>query len=576
MAALDEPSGSVPDASVGGGIDASGGGGPPDLPAAEPIAIGDDVYRKGKYIKKTAEKIASMIEDRSGPDDQYYAGKHLRNAAIKISTAIGENHEYKQHGQLERVYRPLLMIHHALKGKRTLTRRPSGSDQDGVGKVRVAFIKGSFSCKRPYFIVEVDGHEERTAPALTRTPQWGEGALQHTEFELFVFDPSSDIRIWLFDDAEVHHELPIGRVTIPIKFLCTDALLPMPRPAHRAEFTVMPATKQWSPLLEARYTEAVPHVPGSGMVKPKQELGSIELEFQLTLTAPYSDSLGLLAAYAHATPSGAVQEDAAHSDSEDAGDVPQEEQSPQRLDPKILRGNIRRLKRVLGRPALLSGQQVFAMPVVLFWMCFHARLHHLPWYVFGINLASGIFDHHRIAERSGEMILWEDEVGERDMPKGIGLLLRLKSLLGKLQEILGKAATVLERRQNVMNFADAPITVVATGCTACLATVTSTILYVVPIRTLCFLVGNALLLPHLIREARRKDADKQAAIGGPAVGRAATSVSPAPAVVQNRLRLARACLAHLLRALSNVISRVPDGKDLAHEYFCKQAVLTLR
>merc|ERR1719447_1893298 len=72
----------------------------------------------------------------------------------------------------------------------------------------------------------------------------------------------------------------------------------MPLPAQQLWFHFLPATKQGSPDLKARYTEAVPHVPGSGMVKPVKDLGCVEMLIELKLTAPGHTRFGLLAAYA--------------------------------------------------------------------------------------------------------------------------------------------------------------------------------------------------------------------------------------------------------------------------------------
>ena len=59
----------------------------------------------------------------------------------------------------------------------------------------------------------------------------------------------------------------------------------------------------------ARYNEAVAGVPGSGMARPKQELGEIEISLALQLDAPASAMLGLIACYAHTPPAGAVEEE---------------------------------------------------------------------------------------------------------------------------------------------------------------------------------------------------------------------------------------------------------------------------
>ena len=44
----------------------------------------------------------------------------------------------------------------------------------------------------------------------------------------------------------------IGRVVIPLRHMCTDDILPKPRPLFRARYRVTPASKQGSQVLQAR------------------------------------------------------------------------------------------------------------------------------------------------------------------------------------------------------------------------------------------------------------------------------------------------------------------------------------
>ena len=47
------------------------------------------------------------------------------------------------------------------------------------------------------WIVELDGNERRTAVATCDTPVW-----EGEDFVLPVHDPSSDLRLFLFDDGD--------------------------------------------------------------------------------------------------------------------------------------------------------------------------------------------------------------------------------------------------------------------------------------------------------------------------------------------------------------------------------------
>merc|ERR1719469_1225922 len=113
-------------------------------------------------------------------------------------------------GQYQAPTRPLVVLTNCLKGKRPLARRRDvGNVREPVGAVSITFVRGSFGCSRPYFVLELDGNEQRLDGIKTSIPVWGEGALPDATFTLPVFDPSSDLRIFLFDDAATRNEVAI-------------------------------------------------------------------------------------------------------------------------------------------------------------------------------------------------------------------------------------------------------------------------------------------------------------------------------------------------------------------------------
>ena len=60
----------------------------------------------------------------------------------------------------------------------------------------------------------------------------------------------------------------IGRVVIPLRHMCTDDILPKPRPLFRARYRVTPASKQGSQVLQARRCAMSPR-QGPATIQPK-------------------------------------------------------------------------------------------------------------------------------------------------------------------------------------------------------------------------------------------------------------------------------------------------------------------
>ena len=124
---------------------------------------------------------------------------------------------------------------------------------------------------------------------------------------------------------------------------------------------VMPTGAQHSAALLARYGEATPNVPGSGMARPRHDLGTVEIVALLRLDAAACASFGLLGAYALTSPPGAV-DDAADDEADGAEPEPAgaeaaaEADAEARLQPAVLKLNVLRLQRCLGRPCLLQAR----------------------------------------------------------------------------------------------------------------------------------------------------------------------------------------------------------------------------
>jgi len=335
------------------------------------------------------------------------------------------------------------------------------------------------------------------------------------------------------------------------------------------QFRILPATPQGGKKLRTRYEEAVPNVPGSGMVKPKRDLGFIVLELRLELTAPGTRRFGLLAAYAQTAPLDPWPEDDTEGPANSGGSTPEVQTGAQqgnpkpKMVPKTIRGNMNRLKRCFRIPYLLQGPQVFTLPFAWFAVCFYAKLYHLPWVALVLVAASGLLDHLHCGDRTKDMIFWEREVGEDDMPKGFTALKNLGNGLATVQEAAGKVAGFLEKQRNLVNFADASVSLVALLCLACVAGIASALLFLVPLPVIAFVAGTLCLLPFLAR----------------AVGWGSDPpLPPEPdrrPVAKSRLRGAVGYKPHAcwLQMLLNVLGRVPDAKDLAHWHVCQGQVM---
>ena len=531
--------------------------------------------------------------------DGWYPGKHLKAAQRRISAKLAEVKAAKARGQYQPPRRPVLAIRAALKPKRQLARRTDNNTQ--CGSLQFSVLGGHTPGRsRTYWVAELDGNECQTRTAMCSSPSW-----EGEDFELPIFDPSSDLRLYLFDDEHVHSERPVGRVILPLVSLCAherkdigggggssgvadhlSSLLPRaPARAQRLLLRVLPIGPQHSSVLHARLNEACPGFPGSGLVR--KELGSIELLVRLRFDLPASSALGLLAAYAAVPPAGSVHRDDEEEEEEEAervggasaGRGGAEEEEEEALQPKLLKLHALRLSRCVGRPHLLIGPTCLLMPCVLYLVCFRLPLAALPWACFCLAVANGALGSRRRPQVTEQLIFWEEEVGESAVPKGpIAKLKLLTKGLGKLQRFLGMAATSIEKSQNFLSWADAPVTLAATSALFGVCLVASLILWAVTPNVLVFAFGMAGLSPCLLSEARQQlglqqhaTSPRPAASSSPrgAGGGVGVGAGAGGSTGGSRGCSKKAFAPITFRMLRNVLARVPDAQEIAHQHFAR-------
>lgn len=510
-------------------------------------------WNTGHVATRTGPAPVNPAEETS-KDQGWFPGKELKRGLDKLDMAVHQRQTAKKEGQYEKPQNHLVAQLNMVKRKRTLSTRASDEAQ-AIGRLEVTVIGGHFSIKRPYLILEMDGSEERTPSAMTSNPKWGTGSLARAEYALPVFDPSSDLRLFLCDDGRVDNEVARGRVIIPIKALCKEGLVPQPKPKFQARYRIMPATAQWSTKLEPRYEEAVPHVSGSGMVRPSQDLGFVDLCLHLELSVPGHKCFGLLAAYCQVEPADSWLA----VDDEQADGTPAASGEKVKVTPKVFRGNINRLSRCFRTPYLLQSPQVYALLPLHCIVAFCCEVYHLPWAILMVIIANGVLDHKHCEDRTKDLIFWEECVGEDDMPKGLGALKGVVEGLGALQEKLGKVATLLEKNKNLVNYSDGPVTLVALMCLISLAALVSALFYLVSLRWIYFSCGLLMLLPFLQHAAQ----SGQKLQGEPGSGsRRALLGKQSPGL-----------LFRLFMMITNVLGRVPDSRDVAHWHFCSKQVI---
>lgn len=392
------------------------------------------------------------------------------------------------------------------------------------GTLLVAIVGASVSASKPYFIVELDGNEECTK-SRTACKSW------LARYELPVYDPSSDLCL-LLCDASKKGENAVGRVIVPIRHLCTDGFLPKAKPSQRIKYKIMPIARLCSTDLEVKYKEAIPYAHRSGMATPTHDLGTVEVILKLT----FHNRFGLLGAYAHSDVKPAIPSKLETVRIEDVS-----------MTTKSVKAIINcRMKRCCRIPHLLHTPYVYLLPFVWFGICFYAKPFVIPWIFCVLLFFNGWLENH--AEETKDMIFWEHQVGD-SLPGGLDKLKRLNRNLRLLQEKMDLGASILEKQMNLFNFSNPPVSIVAFGFLTILSAFVSLALFLVPLHILVFVTGLLGLVPCA------KGSDET------------SKHSKTFRVVKTR------SLPPPFQALYNILSQVPDGKDVAHEYFASSQIL---
>jgi hypothetical protein len=344
--------------------------------------------------------LSDCSNERQGDHREagWYPGKNLKKLAGKV--------EQLKTGELQPSYRPLIRLRNRWKKKRELSHR----EGEKVATVRVSVLEArALSTPRPYVIVAADGNEERTKTAMNASPSWADAM-----YEFPIFEPTADVCIFLFDDRTLKNETCIGRVIVPLRQLCAPPLFLHAQPQQTNWFGIQPATKQGGVGAQELFEEAVPGVPGSGMVRPAAGLGFIRLQFELIL-CPQHQGLGMISSFASAdldqhADQGEECSDGGESGDDDDGALTAEEPAEQAADgtppkqklaPRVMKQNVRRLQRVFGAPYLCRRPYCFALLPLHALVAFHLPLWSLPLVVWCLLLANGVLGHIHSADRTG-------------------------------------------------------------------------------------------------------------------------------------------------------------------------------
>ena len=168
----------------------------------------------------------------------------------------------------------------------------------------------------------VEGVEARTKTGKGSSPEWPDAT-----FTFEVSDVTANVTLMLFDDYNVDSRVPIGRVVVPLSTLLDGFKT---RPKQSAWFRLYPpGVSDADAALNERFETGVAGFGGSAMVRPKQPLGFVQLELNLSL------SIALPRAYMGAAP---WESGAPTPQLYDAEGVPV-------LEPRLLKKNILRLVR---------------------------------------------------------------------------------------------------------------------------------------------------------------------------------------------------------------------------------------
>ena len=474
-----------------------------------------------------------------------------------------------------------------LSRKRTLRSAgsPAAGGQGAAGDGAMApFARLSVSVLRaehcePGTYVEVlcEGQEYRTAvdASVGTTCTWSDATTT-----LRVLDPTSDVHLHVLVERALRPEKVLGRAVVPIVSLLSGLT------------TARPPTTMWLQLYPTRRAHQVEEgysfkleagvrgVKGSAMPLPPQPRPRLLVRVALTPVTP--PLLAFVTAPPFLEHDGAAGHD---GEGEDGGEGEQEqEQEGGKVEPRVLKGNIKRLVGTLGPPSLwpvmMTRPGVAVLWLLHVHMCFRAALWQLPLFFFCFVLVNGVLAarQRRLHPPGGDLIVWESEVGHKPPERGVLAKLRLlKGVMYKLQRFTGHAARHAEVWTNAWNFSDVRSTTLVMLALLVACVVLALVLSVVPASVLLFVLGAAplVVLSAVVfgvvggaaRGDTKQDPTPPASSSSNAAG-ASPRAGDAPQVGHGE---SDGVVGRMKSAAMNLLARIPDEHEMVHRRLCSMA-----
>jgi len=462
---------------------------------------------------------------------------------------------------LKKLPRPFLALKRRIVQKRDLRQTSIGGTR--AATLRVSLLRGrGLPASRPYVELSLEGFECRS-----QCSKGGDVDLffEESSFVFNVQDVTASLSILIFDDYSIHHERCVGRVLVPVT-TCLRGMVAAP--PSRAWFRVFPpGLSDTDAAANERFENGVMGVPGSAMARPRQPLGYLELELDLQLAMP------LPVAYVTTEPWFGRFAGAPEARLDENG-VPV-------LEPRLLRSNIARLKRVaadLAHPPLLEPlpRLVVLFPTAVRLCLFSRGLWEVPLWGFFLITVNALL--HQLApgtappataqaEEDGfaaavepacdGLLVWEDQLGPNTMVRGaLAKIKMLKETVAKLQFAIGKLAVTLERMLHLWKGTDPMLTLLATTALAGASIVASIVLFLVPLRILIFSGACAFIFkPFLPRRQDPGSAAGAASNADDGGGAASEEKQGDPQPASKQPKQSR---------LQNALGRIPDASEVAH------------
>ena len=490
---------------------------------------------KAKFLPKTDHHSSdSSATDTSSDDDAPSSGgnggflrRKLRKGRAKLRA--GRDRLRAKLSRKRRLHAPA----------------PLGGDGGGndpghvalFGTLSLTVVRGEHLGRHAYVEVLSEGAEFRTAVAAADGDPW-----PNATFELPISDPTSDVHLYVMRERPaLVGEKVLGRAVIPIVSLL-DGWTGVRAPT-RLWLSLYPACRVGPEACSSKLEGATRGVRGSGMPRPREPRGRVLVEVCLrAAVAP-------VAAYAQCEPF--------LLDSRDS-DAGTDEDGDPAVEPRIIKGNIRRIKAALGPPALLLflctkfGSTV--LWIVLYHLCFRAGLWQLPLFAFAAVVANGLLAARARRRRfvKEPIIVWEADIERPPKVSTIGKLLALKRMIGKLQPLTGKVADALECQSNALNFSDLRVTSLLLAVLFVMCCFCALVLSVAPT---CLLVFGVLAVPAALLTAAAwgvlPKKSKQASTDG-------VANTSARAPTGGRVK----------GWAQHVLARVPNERELVHRHLC--------